>query len=112
MPLEPVTWGVMFLAIVIIWGVAVWAMYRTLSDEEEKLQLIKTQGKIETYSPRGLTDLRSWIENNPGDPYYEEAVERHDECVEVLREIEEPFYDWSESEIEALKTIGEESAAD
>ncbi|MGM0372656.1 MAG: hypothetical protein ACQEQJ_09185 [Halobacteriota archaeon] len=112
MALAPITWVMMLSSIVLLWGVGGWAMYRTLTDEDRKLDLIKRQGTIDTYSPTALQDLRNWIENNPGDPYYEEAVDRHDECVEVLRENEEPFYDWSESEIKALETIGEESAAD
>jgi len=112
MALAPITWAMMLSSIALLWGVGGWAMYRTLTDEDRKLELINRQGTIDTYSPRALQDLRNWIENNPGDPYHEEAIERHDECVEVLRENEEPFYDWSEEEIASLETIGEGSTAD
>lgn len=112
MALAPITWAMMLSSIALLWGVGGWAMYRTLTDEDRKLELINRQGTIDTYSPRALAELRNWIENNPGDPYREEAIERHDECVENLRENEEPFYSWSEEEIESLERIGDNSTAD
>lgn len=107
MALEPITWVVMLGSIAALWGVGGWAMYRTLHDEERKLELIDRQGKIDTYSPAALAELRTWIEDNPGDPYREEAIARHDDCVAILQETEESFYDWSRGEIEDLEPIGD-----
>ena len=112
MPLAPITWVMMLSAIVLLWGVGGWAMYRTLTDEDRKVELIKRQGTIDTYSPTALRELRDWIESNPADPYHREAIERHDECVEILRENDETFYDWTDEEIEALETVEEGSMAD
>lgn len=110
MPMTTMTWAVMFGSIAVLWGVGVLTMYRTLTDEERKLTLLDAQGQLDTYSPTALAELRSWIEANPNDPYVEEAIERHDECVRTLREIDEPFYDWSEAQIQDLETI-EQSAS-
>lgn len=107
MVLEPITWVVMLGAIGSLWGVGGWSMYRTLSDEERKLKLIERQGTIDTYSPTALAELRTWIEENPDDPYWAEAVRRHDECVEILQENKETFYDWDEAQIADLVLISE-----
>ncbi|WP_198526051.1 hypothetical protein [Haloferax sp. ATB1] len=96
-------------SIVFLWGVGGWAMYRTLVDEDRKVKLIERQGTIDTYSPTALRELRNWIDANPADPYHGEAVYRHDECVEILRENDASFYDWTDAEIESFETIGEES---
>ncbi|MFB6086444.1 MAG: hypothetical protein ABEJ84_06510 [Halodesulfurarchaeum sp.] len=111
MALTAITWVMMLVSIAILWGVASWGMYRTLRDEDRKLELINRHGTIDTYSPTALRELREWIENNPEDPYREEAIERHDECVKILRENEETFYDWNQKQIESLELIGEESTA-
>ena len=62
MALAPITWAMMLSSIALLWGVGGWAMYRTLTDEDRKLELINRQGTIDTYSPRALQDLRNWIE--------------------------------------------------
>lgn len=105
MALSATVWTVMLGSIVLLWVPASWALYRTMHDEERKLTLLNAQGKIDTYSPHALTELRDWIQSHPNDEYAPEARERYNECVETLREIDEPFYDWSESEIEDLEKI-------
>ncbi|WP_222914303.1 hypothetical protein [Natrinema sp. SYSU A 869] len=112
MALAAITWVMMLSSIVLLWGVGGWAMYRTLADEDRKVKLIERQGTIDTYSPTALRELRNWIDSNPADPYHREAVDRHDECVEALRENDESFYDWTDAEIESLETIGGGSTAD
>lgn len=97
----------MLSAIVLLWGVASWALYRTLSDEERKLELIQEQGTIDTYSPRALSDLQEWIETHPSHPKISDAREAYNECVDILREIDEPFYDWSEAEIKDLEKLSD-----
>lgn len=105
MALTATAWAVMLLAIVLLWGAASWALYRSLTDEDRKLRLLDEQGRIDTYSPRSMRDLREWIRENPDDPMVGDARDAYNECVETLREIDEPFYDWSEEEIENLERI-------
>lgn len=105
MALSAAVWLVMLGAIGVLWLPASWALYRTLRDEERKLALFDDQGEIETYSPRGLTELRDWIQSHPDDEYAPEARARYNDCVETLREIDEPFYDWSDAEIEELEKV-------
>ena len=105
MALSLTTWIVMLLIMAILWGGGTAAIGLSMRDEDRKLDLIREQDKIDTYSPRAMEDLRQWIEANPADPYAEEARERYNECVETLREIDEPFYDWSNEEIENLERL-------
>lgn len=105
MGLSMTTWVVMLAIIAILWGGAVVTIRRSMHDEERKLELIKEQGRIDTYSPRAMTELRRWIEANPADPYADEARERYNECVETLWEIDRPFYDWDDEEIAALEKL-------
>jgi hypothetical protein len=98
-------WLVMLGAIAVLWVPAVWALYRSLSDEDRKLALLDEQGEIDTYSPGALAELREWVESNPEDPLAEEGKERYNDCVEILRRVDETFYDWSESDIESLEKL-------
>lgn len=99
------TWIGMGFAIVAFWGVASWALIRTLRQEDRKVELLERQGKMESYSPRGLEELRTWIEANPADPLVEDARRRYNETVDALQTIDEPFYDWSDQEIDALERL-------
>jgi hypothetical protein len=105
MAMTAMTWTVMLGSMILVGGITVAAMYRTLVDEGRKVALLKEQGDLDTYSPTALQDLRNWIEQNPSDPYVIEGIDRYNECVRTLREIDEPFYDWSEEEIESLETL-------
>ncbi|GAA0665614.1 hypothetical protein ACFQDG_04135 [Natronoarchaeum mannanilyticum] len=105
MALSLTTWVVMLLMMAVLWGGGTAAIWRSMHDEDRKLDLIRDQGKIDTYSPRAMADLREWVQANPADPYADEARERYNECVETLREIDEPFYDWSDDEIEELERL-------
>lgn len=105
MALSPITWTVMLASIVVLVGTASAALVKSLREEDRKLELLREQDRIDTYSPRGLRELRSWIQSNPDDPLREEAVRRYNDCVDALRSIDEPFYDWSEEEIESLEKL-------
>lgn len=105
MALSLTTWAVMLAIIAVLWGGASVTIRRSMNDEEHKLELIQDQGKIDTYSPRGMADLRRWIEAHPADPYTGEARERYNECVETLREIDRPFYGWDDEDIAALEKL-------
>ena len=107
MPLSAAAWVVMVGSIALLWVPAAWALFRTLRDEGRKLALLDGQGKIDTYSPQALGELREWIRAHPDDEYAPEARERYNDCVETLRDIDEPFYDWSDADIEELQTISE-----
>jgi hypothetical protein len=107
MALSTVAWATMLLTIVVLPGVATVVLVRSLRTEERKLTLIREQGRIDSYSPRALRELREWMHANPNDPYVSEARDRYNECVRTLRENDEPYYDWSPEQIEALETIEE-----
>lgn len=98
-------WAAMGGAIAVLWGSATWALYRSLTDEDEKLELIERQGEIDTYSPQALAELREWVTAHPEDPLAGEARDRYNDCVEILRRVDETFYDWSESEIDSLEKL-------
>lgn len=99
------TWLVMLGSIVLLWGVAGWALYRTLSDEERKLELLNDHGEIDTYSPRTMAELRDWIETHPNHPKIEQATTAYNDCVETLHDIETPFYEWNEEQIAELEPL-------
>ncbi|MBP1986740.1 hypothetical protein [Halolamina salifodinae] len=107
MALSPVAWATMFVSIILLPGVASAILIRSLRSEERKLELLDSQGKVDSYSPRALRELEEWIEANPNDPYAPEARERYNECVRSLREVDEPYYDWSDEQIAGLETIQE-----
>lgn len=105
MALTTVTWTVMLASIAVLWGTSSVALYKSLHDEDRKLELLQRQDGIDTYSPRGLAELQSWIETNPDDPLRDEAVRRHNDCVESLRNVDEPFYEWTDEEIASLEKL-------
>lgn len=107
MALSTIAWVTMLLAIILLPGVASAILIRSVRSEERKLELLREQGSIDSYSPRALQELREWIEANPNDPYASEARQRYNECVRSLREIDEPYYNWSAEEIEELETVEE-----
>jgi ABC-type nickel/cobalt efflux system permease component RcnA len=105
MALPMSTWVVMLGSIAVLWGTAVWALVRSLRDEDEKLELLNEQSEIDTYSPRSMAELREWIRANPGNQHTEEGRARYNECVETLKRIDTTFYDWNQSEIDALEKL-------
>lgn len=103
-------WATMLLTIVAFWGIAIWALVRTLRQEDRKVEMLEHQDRIDTYSPRALSDLREWLEENPDDPYAPDARRRYNECVETLRETDRHFYGWDDEEIATLERIENERA--
>ena len=87
------------------WGVAGWALVRTLRQERRKVEILRHQDRMDTYSPAALAELREWIRENPDDPLVDEARELYNECVEVVRQTDRHFYDWSDEEIQRLEKI-------
>jgi hypothetical protein len=105
MALSTIAWATMLLMILVLPGVASVVLVRSLRTEERKLELLREQGSVDSYSPRALKELREWIQTHPNDPYASIAQERYNECVRTLREIDEPYYDWSAEQIAELETI-------
>ncbi|MDS0295499.1 hypothetical protein [Halogeometricum luteum] len=105
MALSTVAWVTMLLSVLVLPGVASVVLVRSLRTEERKLELLRAQGSVDSYSPRALADLREWIRAHPNDPYAADARERYNECVRTLREVDEPYYDWSDEQIAELETI-------
>jgi len=105
--LSSLGWATLLVSAVALPGVASAVLVRSLRTEERKLRLLKDQDNIDSYSPRAMADLREWIRNNPDDSFAPEARERYNECVRTLREVDEPYYDWSEEQIADLETVEE-----
>lgn len=105
MPLTTEVLGMLAFTLLAFWGISLWALTRTLRQESRKVELLKQQDRIDTYSPKALAELREWIENNPDDPLVDQARERYNECVEVVTQTDGHFYDWSDAEIEQLERI-------
>lgn len=107
MALSTVAWVTMLLAILALPGVASVVLVRSLRTEGRKLTLLREQGNLDSYSPQALKELREWIQTNPNNPYVADARQRYNECVRTLREIDDPYYDWSDEQIEELEVIEE-----
>ncbi|WP_254863930.1 hypothetical protein [Halovivax gelatinilyticus] len=105
MALTPSVLGTLAFTLLAFWGVAIWALTRTLRQEEHKVELLSEQDRIDTYSPRALADLREWIEENPTDPLVDDARAAHNECVETLRSVDRYYYDWTDGEVERLERL-------
>ncbi|GAA0307421.1 hypothetical protein [Halarchaeum salinum] len=105
MALSTLTWFVMIFMVFALPVVASAILVRSMRTEGRKLTLLNEQSDIEGYSPRALQELREWIEMNPDDPYAQTAKQRYNECVRTLRRVEEPYYDWSDKQIQQLETI-------
>ncbi|WP_255192666.1 hypothetical protein [Natronobeatus ordinarius] len=99
------TWFGMGVAIVLFWGIATWALVRTLRQEERKVSLLERQRAMDTYSPEALEELREFVETNPEDPYADDARAQYNQCVDRLKAVEETFYDWSDEQIRSLERL-------
>lgn len=100
-------WAMMLFCVVAFFGVSIWALWHSLRQEEQKMNLLKSEGALDPFSPAALRDLRLWIANhpNPDDSDVEAARDAYEECVETLRSTNRHFYDWSEADIEQLEAL-------
>ncbi|AHG00368.1 hypothetical protein HALLA_17760 [Halostagnicola larsenii XH-48] len=105
MALTPPVIGMLAFTLFAFWGVAGWALVRTLRQERRKVELLEDQDRIDTYSPKALAELHEWIEHNPEDPLAPKAREQYNECVDTLETVDNRFYDWSEREIDSLERL-------
>jgi hypothetical protein len=97
--------GMLAFTLLVFWGISLWALVRTLRQEDRKVEILEHQDRMDTYSPKALAELREWIEANPNDRLADDARCQHNECVEVLRETDRHFYDWSPEEIDRLERV-------
>ncbi len=97
--------GMLAFILLAFYGVAGWALVRTLRQESRKVEILEEQDRMDTYSPKALAELRDWIEDNPDDPLVDEARRRYNECVDTLETTDRHFYDWSDREIDRLEQI-------
>jgi hypothetical protein len=100
-------WVTMIFCIVAFFGVSIWVLIYTLRQEETKLALFKTEGDLDSYSPRALKDLRRWIAAHPDTthPDVESARTLYNDCVETLKTTDRHFYGWSDAEIDRLDSL-------
>lgn len=97
--------GMLVFTLAAFWGIASWALIRTLRQEGRKVEILEHQNRMDTYSPTALAELRGWIESNPDDPLVEEAREQYNECIEALEETDRRYYDWSDEQVESLERL-------
>lgn len=105
MDLAADVWAMMIFSILAFWGVAGWALWRTLRQEEEKLEMLQVEGDLESHSPEALRELRRWIEQNPGDPDVDDARAMYNRCVETLQQTDRHVYDWPRADIDRLEPL-------
>lgn len=98
-------WAMMIFSILVFFGVSIGALIYTLRQEEQKLDILRSEETIDTHSPRALRELRAWIDAHPADPDADAARATYNECVEALRRTDRHFYDWSDAEIDQLETV-------
>lgn len=97
-------WAMIIFSILVFFGVAIWALIYTLRQEERKMELLRTEGDLDSYGPRALQDLRRWIDTHGDDPDVDSAREAYDDSVETLQTTNRHFYDWSAADIQRLDT--------
>lgn len=97
-------WAMMLFCVVAFFGVSLLTLAYTLRQEERKMEILKSEGGLDSYSPAALRDLKAWIEAHPrpSDSEVEAARNAYRECVQTLRSTNRHFYDWSEADIEQL----------
>jgi len=103
LPLD--VWLMMGFSILVFFGGSVWAVVQSLVQEEQKMQILRTQNELDPYSPRALRDLRAWIDRHAHDPDIDEARARYRECREALRSTDRHFYGWSTADIDRLEPL-------
>lgn len=95
-------WAMMLFSVLAFFGVAIYVLMYSLWQEEQKMNLLQSEGTLDTHSPRALRELKAWIEAHPHDPDVESARDAYEECVQALQTSDRHFYDWSDAEIDHL----------
>lgn len=96
-------WAMMLFSILAFFGVAICALVYTLRQEERKMDILRTEERLDTYSPVALLELRTWIETHPDDPDQAVALEAYEECVVAVDKNDRHFHDWSDVDPDALR---------
>jgi hypothetical protein len=95
----------MIFSILVFFGVSIFVLVYSLLQEEEKMQILRSQDTLDTFSPQALDDLRAWIEAHPTDPAGDAARDAYRECVDALGAANQHFYDWTDEEIRQLDAL-------
>jgi len=98
-------WAMMIFSILAFFGVSIFILIYSLRQEEQKMQILRTEETLDTHSPAALRELRAWIDAHPTDPDVENARAAYNECVDALWSTSEHFYDWSPEEIQQLDSL-------
>lgn len=97
--------GMLAFTVIAFYGVAGWALVRTLRQEGEKVDLLEGQARIDTYSPRALADLGAWIRENPDDEDIERGRRQYNDCVDTLEASDHHYYAWTDTEIDSVERV-------
>ena len=103
--LPPDVWAMMIFSILVFFGVSIFVLVYSLLQEEKKMQILRSQEALDTFSPRALADLRAWIEAHQDDPEINEARDAYRECVNALWSTNQHVYGWSEDQIRQLEDL-------
>jgi hypothetical protein len=103
--LPPDVWAMMIFSILAFFGVSIFALVYSLRQEEQKMQILRTEDTLDTHSPTALRELRAWIEAHPDDPDADEARATYNDCVDALWSTGRHFYDWSPEDIQQLDSL-------
>jgi hypothetical protein len=103
LPLD--VWAMLVFCVLVFFGVSLYVLVYSLLQEETKMQILRSEQTVDTYSPRALRDLRSWIQAHPGDPDADRAREAYRACVEALQTTNRHVYDWTPADIDGLERL-------
>jgi len=105
--MPPDVWAMMLFSIAVFFGVSIWALSYSLVQEERKMKILNDEGALDSYSPRALRDLATWLRAHPQSEAsaVAEGREAYRECVHALRSTERHFYDWSAEDIDRLESL-------
>lgn len=97
-------WAMMLFSIVVFFGISTWALVYSILQEERKMKILTEEGALDTYSPRALQDLKTWLDAHPDPdaPDVQEGRHAYDQCVEALQSTSRHVYDWSEADLQRL----------
>lgn len=96
-------WAMMLFSILAFFGVAIYALVYTLRQEERKMDILRTEERLDTYSPAALRELRAWIHAHPNDPDRTAALDAYEECVTAVNDNDRHFHDWSDVDPDDLR---------
>jgi len=98
-------WAMLIFSVLAFFGVSLWMLVLTLRQEDRKMEILQSEGVLDTHSPAALRDLRRWINAHPDDPDVDEARAAYRECLDALQASDRHVYGWSAAEIESFDRL-------